>query len=92
MTFDGHTFDPEQDEDRLKRQFNDVWRVMFDQQWHTLRGLSARTGHPEASISARLRDFRKPKFGAHTVLRRREAFGAGTFEYQLVPNYGPNGG
>ena len=81
----GFTFDAEQDEDRLNRQARQVWGVMNDRRWHTLREISHRTGHPEASVSARLRDFRKIRFGGHTVLRRREAFMAGTFEYLLVP-------
>lgn len=84
---DGFTFNAEQDEDRLNKQSRDVWRVMSDRRWHTLREISARTGHPEASVSARLRDFRKPRFGQHTVHRQREAFGQGTFEYLLVPQW-----
>jgi len=39
----------------------------------------------EGGVSARLRDFRKEKFGSHTVNRRRKA-GGGTFEYQLIVN------
>lgn len=87
LWFDGVTFDPEQDNERLKRQANDVWRVMIDKKWHTLREISKTTGHPEASVSARIRDFRKKRFGQHTVQRRREAFGKGTWEYLLTPNW-----
>ena len=85
MMFGGETFDPAQDEDRLRKQFIQVWNAMSDGKWHTLRELSAKTGHPEASVSARIRDFRKEKFGGHMVARRREAFGKGTHEYLLIP-------
>jgi hypothetical protein len=52
--------------------------------WYTLGELETITGFPQASISARLRDFRKKKYGGHTVLRRRLGEGRGTWEYQLV--------
>lgn len=80
--FDGATYDPDQDESRLARQINRVWRAMNDGGWHTLADLSLQTGVPEASISARLRDFRKPRFGGHVVLRERA--GGGLWRYKLV--------
>ncbi len=53
--------------------------------WWTLREISQHTGDPEASISARLRDLRKARFGAHTVNRRRRGDPTkGVFEYQLL--------
>lgn len=67
---DGRTFQP-QDRSRLNRQAQAVWDAMQDHRWHTLAEISQATGAPEASVSARLRDFRKPRFGGHTVLHRR---------------------
>lgn len=55
----GSTYSAARDFDRLNAQQADVWAVVRDGQWHTLRGIAAATGHPEASVSARLRDFRK---------------------------------
>jgi uracil-DNA glycosylase family 4 len=81
---DGVTYDHDQDYVRLNQQATDVWRAMRDGHWHTLHGLSATTGHPEASISARLRDFRKSDFGSHEV--HRERIESGLFHYRLVPN------
>lgn len=71
----------------MARQRRDLWElVAHGGLWWTLRELSEVTGHPEASISARLRDFRKTKYGGHTVLRRRKyGIGMGTWEYRLVP-------
>jgi hypothetical protein len=80
---DGDTFDPDQDTSRLNRQARDVWLVMADQQWHTLHELAIRTGHPEASISARLRDLRKPRFGSRQI--EREHWGHGLHAYRYVP-------
>lgn len=54
---------------------------MKDGSWHTLPEIAAGTGDPEASISARLRDLRKPRFGSYVVDRRRRS--QGLFEYRL---------
>lgn len=80
---DGDTFDPEFDLDRLNKQMRRVWDVMRDGRWRTLSEISSVTGDPEASISARLRDFRKKKFGG-LVLNRRRRF-SGLYEYQISP-------
>lgn len=68
---DGATHDASVDYVRLNRQLADVWRVMRDGRWRTLREISAASGHPEASVSARIRDFRKERFGGHSVQRQR---------------------
>lgn len=80
---DGKTFDPFKDMDRLNEQMRRVFQIMRDQHWRTLREISDATGDPEASVSARLRDFRKPQFGGCLVNRRRR--GNGLHEYQLAP-------
>lgn len=80
----GTTFSHTLDYIRLNQQATDVWCAMRDGRWHTLRGLSRLTGHPEASVSARLRDFRKEKFGHHSVERERVL--GGLYHYRLVPN------
>lgn len=54
----GSTYSAPRDFARLNAQQADVWALIKDGEWHTLRELAATTGHPEASISARLRDFR----------------------------------
>lgn len=84
MHFDGRTFDPARDGPRLTRQHNRVFALMKDGAWRTLAVIAAACGDPEASISARLRDLRKERFGGHGVDRRRA--GPGLFEYRLVLN------
>ena len=51
----------------------------------TLRTLSHDLNISEAGVSARLRDFRKPEWGGHTVLKKRTAYG-NRYCYKLVPN------
>jgi hypothetical protein len=69
---------------RLGRQRAAVFAFMADGEWHTLREIAEATGHPEASVSARLRDFRRERHGGHSVLRRRVPDGNGLHAYQLV--------
>jgi hypothetical protein len=71
QVFDGITFSAKQDGSRLKQQLAKVKHVMADGEWRTLRQLSQLVNAPEASVSARLRDLRKARFGACTVDRRR---------------------
>ena len=82
VRFDGETYDHERDGARLTGQHGRVWGVLSDGEWHTLSDIARSTGDPEASVSARLRDLRKPKFGAHNV--NREYVESGLHRYQLI--------
>lgn len=87
--FDGDTFVPEFDEERLTGQWERVYSLMKDNQWRTLLEIESITHDPQASISARLRDFRKERFGSHVINRRRRGYPEkGLFEYQLIPHKG----
>jgi hypothetical protein len=81
--FDGETYDEARDRARLSRQLNRVWEAMRDRRWRTLGDLAEELGDPEASISARLRDLRKEKFGGYRV--RRRYVRRGLWEYRLLP-------
>ena len=80
---DGETYEMEFDKVRLNAQQQRVFDVMKDSRWHTLVQVSRRTGDPEASVSARLRDLRKPKFGGYQIERRRTE--SGLHEYRMLP-------
>jgi hypothetical protein len=85
LRFDGSDYDPEFDDERLTGQCLRVFNAMRDARWRTLHEISLLTGDPEASISAQLRHFRKPRFGSHTVNKRsRGDRESGLFEYQLI--------
>lgn len=86
VAFDGETYDPKKDGNRLSSQLDRVWNSMINGEWKTLAQLRKECGGTEASISARVRDFRKEKFGSHTVESRRVA--GGLWEYRLILNEG----
>jgi hypothetical protein len=79
--FDGETYAPPLDGRRLGAQLQAVYNEMMDGGWHTLAAVAVATGASEASVSARLRDLRKARFGSFTVVRRRVA--GGLHEYRL---------
>lgn len=78
---DGETFSPPRDRKRLNRQAQDIFDLIHDGEWRTLTQISNATNHPEASVSARLRDFRKVRFGGYDIQRRFVS--RGLFEYRL---------
>jgi hypothetical protein len=81
--FDGATYERQLDQIPLNAQLAKVWSAVKSGQWFTLSGLSQVTGCPEASVSARLRDLRKPRFGGFTVERERVK-GGRLFLYRVV--------
>lgn len=81
--FDGTTFDQGKDGERLSKQLDRVRNLMLDGIWRTLPEIESLTQFPQASISARLRDLRKDRFGAFRVERRRR--GVGLYEYRVLP-------
>ena len=83
--FGGETYEPAHDAVRLHSQMLRVWQLMRDSKWRTLAEIAAATGDPTASVSARLRDFRKEQFGCHVVERRpRGPRSRGLFEYRVL--------
>ncbi len=82
--FDGHTYDPALDEDRLSKQLGRVYDLMSDGCWRTLWVIQLKCGGSEAGISARLRDLKKAKFGSYTMEKRRVPNCPGLWEYRMV--------
>lgn len=81
--FDGADYVPERDDERLGKQCQRIFNLMKDGLWRSLPEIEQITGDPQPSISAQLRHFRKPRFGAHTVERRRCE--NSLYEYRLLP-------
>ena len=79
--FDGVTVTALDDE-RLSTQLALVYRALKSGGWWTLVDLSKASGASEAGASARCRDLRKDKFGAHRIERRR--IGNGLYEYRMA--------
>lgn len=64
-----------------KDQLFRVKLALYKHGWKTLATLSEKTKAPEASVSARLRDLRKVRYGNWEVLKRR--LDDGRYEYRL---------
>ena len=91
VEFDGATYAPQHDRERLTGQIERVFDAVKNGDWQTLDEIQQRiesvTGHrdPHASISAQLRHLRKERFGGHTVEKRHRGDRAhGLYEYRLV--------
>ena len=78
---DGITYLHSRDARRLAGQQARVVAFMRDGGWHTLAEIAEATGDPEASVSARLRDLRKPRFGSYVI--EREYVERGLWRYRL---------
>ena len=84
------TLDPQIDGPRIARQMVTVRTYMLrhlPDTWLTLAEIEYATGYPQASISARLRDLRKPKFGGWEVRKRRRKPKRGTWEYNVRSSF-----
>ncbi len=87
--FSGETYDHDRDGKRLGKQMRAVMNLVLIEYrgfWLTLAFISANVHAPEASVSARLRDLRHPRFGEYTVERRYVA--NGLHEYRVPPPEG----
>lgn len=82
MTFGGETFVASRDDSRLTKQLHAVRDLMLDGRWRSLAQIEDAVKCPQASISARLRDLRKPKFGGYTV--EREYVTRGLWRYRIA--------
>lgn len=90
LRFDGDTYEPEHDQERLGTQLERVRGYMLCGRWATLSEISAVCGGSVASVSARLRDLRKERFGSWTVIRRpRGERKLGVFEYRVWREVAP---
>lgn len=83
VAFDGVTYDPDQDHQRLKGQLWKVFELLSDGQWHTLAEMKNYAGGSEAGCSARIRDLKKEQYGGRVVEKQRVA--GGLWEYRMMP-------
>lgn len=89
LQFDGADYVKERDYQRLANNHFKLRELMKDSVYRTLGEISKFIDVPEASVSAGLRDFRKEKFGCHTLNKRYE--GNGLYSYQLILKKYQNG-
>lgn len=80
--FDGVTIAEDPDAPRrLAGQLQRVHDLMIDGTWRSLSAIASQVEGTEASVSARLRDLRKVRFGLHDV--ERDHRGKGLFLYRV---------
>lgn len=88
IRFDGDAYDPDRDGFRLTRQMDRVWTIMRDGEPRTLSEIQDEIeevfgqADPLPSISARLRDLRKPKWGGKSI--DKDYVGNGQYVYFLL--------
>ncbi len=78
----GETFERKRDRRRLDGQALRVFEAIKDGKWYTLQQIALAAKCPEASASARLRDFRRPEFLNAKV--EREYVSNGLHKYRLI--------
>lgn len=70
IRFDGADIVPPRDNPRLSGQLEKIKFLMGDGYWRSLSEISRVIGAPEASVSAQLRNLRKPRFGGYKIERK----------------------
>lgn len=81
--FDGETFDPAQDGERLTGQLGRVFGAMRGGRWLSLGSLAVIVVGSEGGVAARLRDLRKERFGGWEIERKRSETRPGLWLYRL---------
>lgn len=79
--FSGADYRAPRDQDRLSTQLERVKDAMIDGQWRSLEQIADLAQAPQTSVSAQLRNLRKPEFGSWLVDRRH--VDRGLYEYRL---------
>lgn len=78
------TYDYGLDSARLRTLRERIRDLMLDGRWRTFSEIQFYCGGSETGISAKLRDLRKPAYGAYAVDRRRRGNPKdGLWEYQV---------
>jgi hypothetical protein len=78
------TLDPE-DLPRIASLLRRVQDLMSDGAWRSLAQIRDACGGSETSVSARLRDLRRPEHGGFAVLRQRRPSGLYLYSLDLGP-------
>lgn len=87
MGFSGDDYSTSYDHKRLSKQIDVIKAIVTKApKWWTLRELHELTGIGESSISAQLRNLKKPEFGKYVLERRpRGRREDGLYEYRIMP-------
>jgi hypothetical protein len=86
--FGGSTFDHKRDAADFRCQLDRTRGIMLGGGWHTLEYLASEVGCSEATVSARLRDLRKPRYGAYNIEKRVKVGTKRVYEYRMGFEHG----
>ena len=82
--FDGDDYVDSRDRQRLKGQMQRVYNCLNDYRWWTVDDICRVTGDRNgASISAQIRNLRKPKFGAYIIEKEHKR--NGLYAFRMLP-------
>ena len=88
--FSGEGYSEPRDKYRLGKQAVKVYNYMHNNGWKSLNAIANATGEPSPSISAQLRNFRKPSFqpvdAIYEVEKRYVSKGVWEYKLIVVPN------
>lgn len=86
LPFSGQTYSPSRDGERLSGALENVYRLMIDGKWRTLKAIAIACACTEAGASARLRDYRKPRIKERYPNRgvERRHVANGLWEYRIL--------
>ena len=82
MIFTGADYCKKRDYKRLKLQLERIFYLMNKGKWRTLSEIGTLVNASTASVSAQLRNLRKPSFGGFTVERKH--IENGLYKYRLL--------
>ena len=72
------------DGERLEGQFERVWAIMRDGEYHTIQEVAAKTGDPAQSVARQMGHIRSKARGGHVL--EREHWGQGLYAFRV--NFG----
>jgi hypothetical protein len=85
--FSGADYVPRRDDARLLRQVDHIREIVLSAGWYSVPDIARLTGYSENSVSAQLRNLRKPSHGSYRVEGAR--FPDGVWRYRVLPPLPP---
>ena len=70
-----------EDRERLTGQFEGVWEIMRDGEYHTIKEVAEKTGEPAQSVGRQIRYIRSKPRGSHVL--EREYRGHGIYAFRV---------
>ena len=92
MSTYGPAYSEKIDGRRVSNQMMKIRHFMLSVDWRSLAEIEQALNFPQASISACLRHFRKPRFGGYRVEKKRRSEGTWIYRVREPAKAGQQGG